>query len=166
MCDYERSLDKDAAFKLLKDHMVMISRNLNSIALKAYLIQNGCVTMEESKQFHDGSSRSESNLKLIGMISQRGVRGFNGFMKSLEQFTTHEPGEGAHKELLDKLKVEASNMPPTHRSRPSGQSVQAACRDVSTRDIAVIERDLPQPTSRTEPTGQDVTTQVRSEVCT
>ena len=106
----EGSLDNATAAKLLKDHAVMITRNMNPIALKPYLLQNNCITLEEAKQFQVESPRSESNLKLVGIICQRGVSAFNGFMRALTQFTADEPGEGAHGELLDALKREATKM--------------------------------------------------------
>ena len=111
--------------------MVVITQNLNITALKPYLIQNNCITIEEAKQFHDELLRYESNIKLIGMISQRGVSAFNGFMKSLEQFTTHEPGEGAHKELLDKLRSAESATKIARRQRPSLSSYRTQSSKLS-----------------------------------
>ena len=169
------SLDKDAAVKLLKDHMVVISRNLNTIALKPYLIQNGCVTMEESKQFHEGSSRPESNFKLIDIISQRGVSAFNGFMKSLEQFTTDETEEGAHKELLDELRSAESATKIARRQRPSVSSYRTQSSKLSLVSSSGASVDptqslplVPPPsipelaeTTRCPPSGDDEVDKVR-----
>ena len=125
----EGSLDNAAAAKLLKDHAVMITRNVNPIALKPYLLQNNCITLEEAKQFQVESPRSESNLKLVDIICQRGVSAFDGFMQALTQFTADEPGEGAHGELLDALKrktTKISSLRPRQTPVVSNYSVQAS----------------------------------------
>ena len=121
----EGPLDNATAAKLLKDHAVMVTRNVNPIALKPYLLQNNCITLEEAKQFHVESPRAESNLKLISIICQRGVSAFNGFLQALTQFTADEPGEGAHAELLNTL---TAKIPLSPRRAPdvSNYTAQAS----------------------------------------
>ena len=96
-------MDNSDAARVLKENSVIITRNVNLTALKPYLIENDCITLDEARQFHTEDSRSDNSVKLISIISQRGVGAFNGFIKALRQFTTDERGEGAHKELLETL---------------------------------------------------------------
>jgi hypothetical protein len=140
----EGPLDNATAAKLLKDHAVMVTRNVNSIALKPYLLQNNCITLEEAKQFHVESPRSESNLKLISIICQRGVSAFNGFLQALTQFTADEPGEGAHAELLDTLKRETAKIPLSPRRAPdvSNYTAQASISSRYTTQASASSSDV------------------------
>ena len=137
-------LDNATAAKLLKDHAVMVTRNVNPIALKPYLLQNNCITLEEAKQFHVESPRSESNLKLISIFCQRGVSAFNGFMQALTQFTADEPGEGAHAELLDTLKRETAKMALSPRRAPgvSNSTAQASISSRHTTQASASSSDV------------------------
>ena len=183
--DLESSLDNAAAAEVLRKHTVMITDNVNLPALKPYLFQNKCITFADVKKFHPESPQSESAFRLIEILSKRGVSAFIGFLKALKGYTTKEPGEAAHSELLDALKTEAMR----YRRRPSGASIKSQISKTScslqnpTSDktfsipeesVLIItgeddktERDLLQPTR--EDGGQDVetVTQVRSdhEVC-
>ena len=140
----EGPLDNATAAKLLKDHAVMVTRNVNSIALKPYLLQNNCITLEEAKQFNVESPRSESNLKLISIICQRGVSAFNGFLQALTQFTADEPGEGAHAELLDTLKRETAKIPLSPRRAPdvSNYTAQASISSRYTTQASASSSDV------------------------
>lgn len=101
--DSESPLDNSGAARVLKENSVLITRNVNLTALKPYLIENDCITLDEARQLHTEDSRSDNSIKFISIISHRGVGAFNGFIKALKQFTTDERGEGAHKELLETL---------------------------------------------------------------
>lgn len=114
--DYACSLGGDAASQLLTDHIVDITRKINLTALKPYLIQFECITLEESKRFNS-DSQNENILKLIDIISKRGIGAFNGLLKALSLFTTHEQGERAHFELLETLRKAAKKY-KTKRSIP------------------------------------------------
>ena len=95
--------DKSVAEKVLKDHTVQISRDINLSSLMPYLIQYGCLTSEDKSQLPKPEMRRDSNLKFIEIVQQRGTTGFNAFMTALAHFTSDEPGEGAHIELLHSL---------------------------------------------------------------
>ena len=97
------ALKKSVADHLLKEHTIQISTVLNLPFLMPYLIQHGCLTDEEMDHFPKTESRRTNNLKFKRMIQERGVSGFNSFLKALAHFTRDEIGEGAHKELLDSL---------------------------------------------------------------
>ena len=90
---------------------------MNLAALTPYLVENGCITLEEARQFHPESPQSNNILKLIDIMCKRGISAFNSFVKSLVQFTNDEPGEGAHRELLDTLETEMSRTRPTRGAK-------------------------------------------------
>lgn len=74
----------------------------------AYLIQNRCITTEDLSQLR-GTKSFDNNMKLIEILVSRGVTGFDSFVKALEEFTGDNPEEGAHVELLEKLKAKKSS---------------------------------------------------------
>lgn len=117
-------LDKATTDKLLKENAVSISRNVNGMALMPYLIQNDCISDDEVQQFSNKVKRSENNMKLRQMIKQRGVNGFTGFMRALEEHVRDEPGEGAHIELLKSLKKGVRRL-RFKRQSTSGSSVKS-----------------------------------------
>ena len=101
--------DKSVADQLLKDHTVRIFSDLNLPALMPYLIQHDCLSDEDIDRFPHADSRKNNNLKFKRLVQQRGVSAFNSFLHSLVHFTREERGEGAHRELLDSLKVGIEN---------------------------------------------------------
>ena len=104
--DPESSLttEKSVADQVLREHTVQISTVLNLPSLMPYLIQHGCLTVEDMGQFPNTESRRSNNLKFLRMIQERGYSGFNSFVRALDHFT-RQATEEEHKGLLDSLKL-------------------------------------------------------------
>ena len=96
------------ADQVLREHTVQISSVLNLPSLMPYLIQHGCLTVEDMGQFPNTESRRSNNLKFLRMIQERGSSGFNSFLKALDHFT-RQATEEEHKGLLDSLKFKSSH---------------------------------------------------------
>ena len=135
MVSYQISQEKDLegaflsddamAATILKELTVAITHKVNLSSLMPYLIQNDCIHPEDAQQqFPKTATRGDNNLKLIDIIRSRGVSAFNGFMKALAHFTADEPGEGAHRELLDSLKQKAKMSKYARRSTVSSLKSQ------------------------------------------
>ena len=157
--DLERSFttEKPVADQVLREHTVKISTVLNLPSLMPYLIQYGCLTVDNMGQFPNTESQRSNNLKFIRMIQERGV--FNSFMKALVHFTKEERGEEAHKELLDSLESGikkfysrrvSNTSQATTRSAPMSRSISETIHEGPTLVTQgeysgdVVERDVPQ----------------------
>ena len=121
--DSKVDLDNSGVEKLMKDHALLMTRNLNIDSLKVYLLNNDCITLSDIECLHKGSTR-ENILELMKIISRRGTGAFMKFLDALEQSIRDEPGETGHKELVNTLKKEyelrvqklnASKMEPMER---------------------------------------------------
>ena len=115
-------MDDGGAKEVLRNHAGIITHKVNFQSLKAHLYQHQCVSLEDLEtRFPEEAPNSQNNLKLIGIISRRGIVAFNGFLKALNENETFEP---AHKELYGTLN-EAASKQLSKRRRPSGSSYKS-----------------------------------------
>ena len=134
--------DKSVAEKVLKDHAVSITRDINLSSLMPYLIQHGCLTCEDMSQLPKTEMKRNNNLKFIDMVQQRGTTGFNAFMKALAHFTSDEPGEGAHTELLHSLE-KAVKLSRRHKPSLSSQGSRTSSMSDPFSSISTL-RPIPE----------------------
>ena len=145
--------DKSVAEKVLKDHTVQISRDINLSSLMPYLIQHGCLTCEDMSQLPKTEIKSNNNLKFMDMVQQRGTTGFNAFMKALAHFTSDQPGEGAHTELLDSLK-KAVKLSRRHKPSLSSQGSRTSFMSDPLSSISTL-RPIPEGGVAAETDGDE-----------
>ena len=94
----------------------MIETCVNVEALRSFLVQCRCITMEEVQEFPTDLRNKDAVIKVVGIISTRGATAFRGFIKALEMSAVAEPGLRGHKEVADTLTAAAR--PTTAPSRP------------------------------------------------
>ena len=141
------------AKEILRENTVIISENVNlESSLMAYLIQNRCIDPEQMTELRAGKSL-DNNMKLIGIMNRRGVTAFNGFMKSLKEFTTAHTAEGAHIEVLRTLTAGAKRC--RYRRRPTGSSQTSFQADPHTSITSIQKKPIPKE-KQTDAAGQDV----------
>ena len=108
--------------------MVMIETYVNVAALRSSLVQCECITMEEVQEFHGDLPKGDAILKLVGIITRRGVTAFRGFIDALETSVIAEPGLRAHREVADTLKEAARSRTPRPAPAPTQRiSVSQLC---------------------------------------
>ena len=152
--------DTTTARKLLQANTVDISTNVNlDSSLMAYLVQNDCIQPEDTTLLR-GPRSFDNNMKLIEIIRGRGVIGFNGFVKALEEFTSANPAEGAHIELLNRLKISKLTTGSSFQKQDSLISMksdpctslpkmaQKAMSIPEEDEVEVVEKDTTQFTSQ------------------
>lgn len=90
--------------RLLEEHTLLITQNVNIVSLKRYLIQYHCIGLMDEERLTRGSQH-DNNLELMKIISARGRGAFEGFLHALEHSVREDPGEKGHEELGNILKM-------------------------------------------------------------
>lgn len=89
--------------RILEEHTLLVTHNVNLVNLKRYLIQYHCIGLMDEERLTRGTSL-DNNLELMKVISARGVGAFEGFLAALEHSVQDDPGERGHEELGNVLK--------------------------------------------------------------
>ena len=86
---------KVEVIRILEEHTLLITQNVNIVSLKRFLIQYHCIGLMDEERLSRGSTH-DNNLELMKVIGARGVGAFEGFLAALDHSVQEDPGERGH----------------------------------------------------------------------